>query len=58
MIRVLRQHRFHVRATVGRLGFYVERLAARGLLGLFFANTPAAIAPWGGDFRQYLELIQ
>ena len=32
----------------GAAGLHVERLAARGLVSLFFANTPAAIAPWGG----------
>jgi (2R)-3-sulfolactate dehydrogenase (NADP+) len=26
----------------------VERLADRGLVALLFANTPAAMAPWGG----------
>lgn len=32
----------------GAAGQPVERLAALGLVGLMFANTPAAIAPWGG----------
>jgi (2R)-3-sulfolactate dehydrogenase (NADP+) len=32
----------------GALGLYVERLAEAGLVALFFANTPEAIAPWGG----------
>lgn len=32
----------------GALGLYVERLADTGLVALFFANTPEAIAPWGG----------
>jgi (2R)-3-sulfolactate dehydrogenase (NADP+) len=32
----------------GVAGHPVEQLAERGLIGLFFANTPAAIAPWGG----------
>ncbi|GAC1334747.1 MAG: Ldh family oxidoreductase [Beijerinckiaceae bacterium] len=32
----------------GACGRHVERLAERGLIALFFANTPAAIAPWGG----------
>jgi len=32
----------------GVLGHHVERLAQRGLFGLAFANTPAAMAPWGG----------
>ncbi|MGH6922779.1 MAG: Ldh family oxidoreductase [Propylenella sp.] len=32
----------------GALGLVVEALAERGLVALMFANTPAAIAPWGG----------
>jgi (2R)-3-sulfolactate dehydrogenase (NADP+) len=32
----------------GACGRHVERLAEQGLLALFFANTPEAIAPWGG----------
>jgi (2R)-3-sulfolactate dehydrogenase (NADP+) len=32
----------------GAAGHPVERLAERGLVALLFANTPAAIAPWGG----------
>ena len=32
----------------GVVGHHVERLAARGLVAIAFANTPAAIAPWGG----------
>jgi (2R)-3-sulfolactate dehydrogenase (NADP+) len=32
----------------GACGRHVERLAAQGLVALFFANTPEAIAPWGG----------
>jgi (2R)-3-sulfolactate dehydrogenase (NADP+) len=32
----------------GAAGHPVERLAAQGLIALMFANTPAAIAPWGG----------
>jgi (2R)-3-sulfolactate dehydrogenase (NADP+) len=32
----------------GAAGQPVERLAAQGLVALMFANTPAAIAPWGG----------
>jgi (2R)-3-sulfolactate dehydrogenase (NADP+) len=32
----------------GCAGHPVERLAERGLVALLFANTPAAIAPWGG----------
>lgn len=33
----------------GVAGQPVERLARNGLLGLMLANTPAAIAPWGGN---------
>ncbi|WP_142848134.1 Ldh family oxidoreductase [Telmatospirillum sp. J64-1] len=33
----------------GVLGHHVEWLAERGLVALAFANTPAAIAPWGGS---------
>ncbi len=32
----------------GVLGHPVERLAEVGLVALMFANTPGAIAPWGG----------
>jgi (2R)-3-sulfolactate dehydrogenase (NADP+) len=32
----------------GVVGHPVERLAEAGLMALMFANTPAAIAPWGG----------
>jgi (2R)-3-sulfolactate dehydrogenase (NADP+) len=32
----------------GQAGLHVERLAERGLIGLFFGNSPKAIAPWGG----------
>jgi (2R)-3-sulfolactate dehydrogenase (NADP+) len=32
----------------GAAGHTVERLAEAGLVTLMFANTPAAIAPWGG----------
>jgi len=32
----------------GVLGHQVERIAEAGLVSLFFSNTPAAIAPWGG----------
>ena len=32
----------------GVAGHPVERLAEQGLVALLFANTPAAIAPWGG----------
>ena len=37
----------------GAAGLHVERLAERGLLALFFANTPAAVAPWGGQFAVF-----
>lgn len=32
----------------GVAGHHVEALAERGLVAIAFANTPAAIAPWGG----------
>lgn len=32
----------------GVAGITVERLAKSGLVALLFANTPAAMAPWGG----------
>jgi len=32
----------------GVAGHHVEALARQGFLGLLFANTPKAIAPWGG----------
>jgi len=32
----------------GAAGHPVERLARGGLVAILFANTPAAIAPWGG----------
>jgi (2R)-3-sulfolactate dehydrogenase (NADP+) len=32
----------------GVLGYHVESMARHGLFALAFANTPAAIAPWGG----------
>ena len=32
----------------GAAGLHVERLAAQGMVALLFANTPAAMAPWGG----------
>ncbi|MGE0767430.1 MAG: Ldh family oxidoreductase [Hyphomicrobiaceae bacterium] len=32
----------------GALGLVAERLANAGLMALVFANTPSAIAPWGG----------
>jgi (2R)-3-sulfolactate dehydrogenase (NADP+) len=33
----------------GAAGHTVERLAEAGLVAILFANTPAAIAPWGGS---------
>jgi (2R)-3-sulfolactate dehydrogenase (NADP+) len=38
----VRSHHF------GVVGHHVERLAQTGLVALAFANTPKAIAPWGG----------
>ena len=32
----------------GAAGYHVEALARQGMVGLMFANTPRAIAPWGG----------
>lgn len=32
----------------GQLGAHVERLAERGLVALMVANSPPAMAPWGG----------
>lgn len=37
----------------GALGAHVEALADRGLIALFFANTPEAIAPAGGTRAVY-----
>lgn len=33
----------------GAVGHHVEALAGAGLIALFFANTPKAMAPWGGQ---------
>ena len=33
----------------GVLGYQVERLAREGLVALAFANSPPALAPWGGS---------
>jgi (2R)-3-sulfolactate dehydrogenase (NADP+) len=33
----------------GSAGYHVERLARQGLVALLFANTPGAMAPWGGS---------
>jgi len=43
-------HRSH---HVGVAGQHVERLAERGLVALLLANTPAAMAPWGGRTALY-----
>ncbi len=32
----------------GVMGHHVEKVAASGLIGLVFSNSPKAIAPWGG----------
>ncbi|MFE3836125.1 Ldh family oxidoreductase [Pseudogemmobacter sonorensis] len=32
----------------GAAGYFVETLAQAGLVAMLFANTPAAMAPWGG----------
>lgn len=32
----------------GAAGLHVERLAGQGMVALLFANTPGAMAPWGG----------
>jgi (2R)-3-sulfolactate dehydrogenase (NADP+) len=37
----------------GAMGWHVERLADQGLVALAFANTPDAMAPWGGARRLY-----
>ena len=39
-------HRSH---HFGQAGYHVEQLAAVGLIGLVFGNSPKAIAPWGGS---------
>jgi (2R)-3-sulfolactate dehydrogenase (NADP+) len=31
----------------GAMGLFAERLARAGLIGMMFANAPAAMAPWG-----------
>ncbi|RJL21557.1 Ldh family oxidoreductase [Paracoccus siganidrum] len=33
----------------GAAGLFAETLARQGLIALLFANTPAAMAPWGGN---------
>ena len=37
----------------GTLASHVEKLAMQGLIGIMVANTPAAIAPWGGNRPLY-----
>jgi (2R)-3-sulfolactate dehydrogenase (NADP+) len=37
----------------GAAGLPVERLAQAGLVALMFANTPAAMAPWGGSVATF-----
>jgi (2R)-3-sulfolactate dehydrogenase (NADP+) len=37
----------------GAAGHPVERLATAGLVAILFANTPAAMAPWGGSVGIY-----
>ncbi|HRJ69244.1 MAG TPA: Ldh family oxidoreductase, partial [Beijerinckiaceae bacterium] len=39
-------HRSH---HCGAAGLVVESLADKGMVALLFANTPAAMAPWGGS---------
>lgn len=39
-------HRSH---HCGQAGRHVERLADRGCMAMLFANTPEAMAPWGGS---------
>ena len=34
---------------LGMVGYHIEPLAERGLLALAFSNSPAGIAPWGGN---------
>lgn len=33
----------------GQLGAHVEKLASKGMVAIMVANTPKAMAPWGGD---------
>ncbi len=37
----------------GAAGHHVERLAEAGLVAMMFANSPPAIAPWGGKIPVY-----
>ena len=43
-----RRGRLRALASLGVVGRHVERLAEMGLLVPAFANTPKAMAPWGG----------
>ncbi|MCP5368877.1 MAG: Ldh family oxidoreductase [Hyphomicrobiales bacterium] len=45
-IAVAAIHRSH---HAGQMGAHVERLAEAGLVALMVANTPKAMAPWGGS---------
>lgn len=47
VVSIRRAHHF------GVAGHPVERLARNGLVGLAFANSPAAMAPWGGRAPLY-----
>ncbi|EFL90103.1 Ldh family oxidoreductase [Ahrensia sp. R2A130] len=40
---------FHNSHHCGVAGVIVEKMASQGLVALLFANTPAAMAPWGGS---------
>ncbi|MEO0730350.1 MAG: Ldh family oxidoreductase, partial [Pseudomonadota bacterium] len=39
---------FHRSHHCGAVSWHCERMAERGLVAMFFANTPKAIAPWQG----------
>jgi len=43
-------HRSH---HAGAMGLWVERLARAGLVGQVYANSPSAMAPWGGNRAIY-----
>ncbi|MDO6565161.1 Ldh family oxidoreductase [Amphritea sp. 1_MG-2023] len=38
---------------MGAAGYHVERMAQQGLIALGMTNSPAAIAPWGGQQRLF-----
>lgn len=42
-VAITRSHHF------GAAGYHVEQVAQHGLVALGFGNSPAAIAPWGGN---------